>query len=443
MSSTVMLLLCALFVFYMLRLDHKQSIGVSRVSWLPTVWFLVLSSKPVSFWLQSTGGSMEEGNPLDRQFLLVMFGLGLIVLLRRRLDWGDVVRKNGWLAVFLGYTLLSCLWADAPFLSFKRWTRSLIALVMICVVASESRPWAAVESLLRRSVYILIPLSYVLIHYFADYGRLYIHHSGDLMWIGATGHKNQLTQLCLFAIFFLVWTFFRRRKGLAPPVPKHHTGLEVAIIGIALTMMGGPDHRLTYSATTVGAGIIGLGLLVLLFRRPKGAAPPAFALLAGLVVFIMVYGTITPMLGKLALFDVSSAMGREEHLTGRSDVWAQLVPVALKSPLLGHGYEGFWSTAARDGFDIPHAHNGFLDLILSLGFVGLGLYALLMVAIVRTAHNLLLHHFEWGVFLICYLIIMLLSNITETLAISLESRMLVVILCLNIAFSKKSAQAGV
>jgi hypothetical protein len=230
--------------------------------WIPTIWFLVVSSKPVAIWFQSTGATIEEGNPLDRLFLITIFSLGVALLIKRKPNILSIIKENVWLILLLIYMLLSCLWSDAPFISFKRWSRELIAVVMVLVVVCEPHPWTAVECLLRRTAYILIPYSYVLINYFPEYGRLYVHHSGDLMWIGAAMHKNSLTQLCMATIFFLIWSFFRRRQGNISSIPRHQTLLEAFIILLALWIMGGPNHNFNYSATATIGGIAGLCLFI-------------------------------------------------------------------------------------------------------------------------------------------------------------------------------------
>jgi len=201
----------------MLRLDRKQSPEVTFAFWIPTIWFLVVSSKPVALWFQSTGATIEEGNPLDRLFLIVILCLGLAMLIKRKFNWSDIIKENIWLLILLSYMLFSCLWTDAPFISFKRWTRELITIVMVFVMISEPQPWKSLESLLRRTIYILIPFSYLLINYFPEYGRLYLHHSGDLMWIGATLHKNSLAMLCVTAIFFSHLDIYQKTGGKYQP----------------------------------------------------------------------------------------------------------------------------------------------------------------------------------------------------------------------------------
>ena len=76
-----------------------------------------------------------------------------------------------------------------------------------------------------------------------------------------------------------------------------------------------------------------------------------------------VYGTVTPFIGKLSLVDISSTFGRDETLTGRSEIWATLVPFAMKRPILGHGFGGFWTDARREIIAASHGHNGYLDAV--------------------------------------------------------------------------------
>lgn len=416
----------------MLRLDRKQSPEVSMAFWIPTIWFLLLSSKPLSVWFQVGGQTIEEGSPLDRTFLTVVLCLGLIILVKRKFNCSNAIKENSWMMLLLGYTLLSCLWSELTFISFKRWSRELTAVVMPLVVASEPHSLKALESLFRRLIYILIPFSFIFINYFPEYGRLYSHYTGDVMWVGAAMHKNTLAQLCIFAVFFLIWTFIKRRQERDMAVSKYQTYLEVFIILLALWCMGGPNHSLTYSATAIVALIIGLLMLIGLFGYYKRGSVPGSTLLTALIIVIIVYGTITPFIGKLSI-DISSIAGREENLTGRSDVWRQLISVAMQKPIFGHGFAGFWTTNAREQFNISGSHNGSLDLILELGFIGLLLYTMFIVSNIRKAQRGLTQNFYWGAFWICNLVMALLSNITEALFSKFESRMMVVILCITFA----------
>lgn len=338
--------------------------------------------------------------------------------------------------LLIGYMLVSCLLTIEPFISFKRWTRGgLIPIVMAFIVATESDPRKALESLFRRTIYILIPFSYILIHYFPEYGRIYVHRQGLLMWTGVALHKNSLAQFCLFAAFFLVWTFIRRRQGRNISVTIYQTYLEVFILLLTFWIVGGPEHRITYSATSTATFAVGLLVFIGLSLKKKRGNIPGPKILMALILFIFIYGTVTPMFGKLTLIDISSTFGREETLTGRAGVWEQLVPVAMTRPILGFGFGGFWTTENRGVHDISDAHNGYLGVILELGFFGLLLYAIFLLFIIRKVHRVMTQNFNWGALWVCFLLMVLVHNITESLLNSFTSCLMAVIIFLSVSYS--------
>lgn len=71
-------------------------------------------------------------------------------------------------------------------------------------------------------------------------------------------------------------------------------------------------------------------------------------------------------------------LGRKPDLTDRTQVWKMLLEIA-QNPLIGAGYESFWSGERllqvweRMGVNsggIIQAHNGYIEIYLSLGLVG-------------------------------------------------------------------------
>jgi O-antigen ligase len=77
-------------------------------------------------------------------------------------------------------------------------------------------------------------------------------------------------------------------------------------------------------------------------------------------------------------------LGREgadtTTLVGRVPLWEELLPYASHRPWGGYGYNSFWTPARIDtltgsqGWSISHAHCDYLEVLLGIGFVGLGLY---------------------------------------------------------------------
>ena len=100
------------------------------------------------------------------------------------------------------------------------------------------------------------------------------------------------------------------------------------------------------------------------------------------------FGVSAPFLGGSNVAVFSSSLGRDDTLTGRTDTWAQLVPVVMSQPLFGCGFGSFWTTARRDFYEMSHGHNGYLDVLLELGLWALVLHCV-AVASARKLHGTL------------------------------------------------------
>lgn len=370
---------------------------------------------------------MEAGSPLDRIVLTVILFLGLLVLSKRKVDWAHALHENPWVTLLLAYMLISILWSEMPFSSFKRWTRELVALIMALVVSSEEKPLYSLQCLFTRTIYILIPFSLMLVKYYPHLGVQYGRWSGSLMWIGVASQKNGLAQICLFAFFFLCWTLIRRRRGSDIPAASYQTHVEVFLLLLTTWLFIGPNHTLAYSATstiTLSAGL--MALVALLCRQKHCKYLPVGGIIVA-ISFIILYGTFTPFIGKLTIIDVTSMFGRDETLTERSSIWTFLIPYALRSLILGYGFGGFWTDEIREQTS-SHAHNGYLDVILNIGIFGLLLTALFLLSSCRKAYKTLILGSECSIIWVCLLLMTVIHNIAESTIVSFTSNLMAFLL---------------
>jgi O-antigen ligase len=429
---------CSAFVVFLLLLERKQSPTVSKALWIPTIWFIYTSSKALGTWFK-TGGDMETGSPTDRVFLIILLVISLIILSRRKFEWLEAIKENPWPVIIILYMLASVLWSGMPAISFRRWVRELIPVAMALLVLSEKNPRLALESMIRRKIYILIPFSIVLINYFPEYGRSYGRWSGAVEWVGVTYQKNGLALLCIFSIMYLVWKFIKGHATKESAASKLEIYGDIAVLLISLYLLGGPGHTLKHSATSSVSLILGLIVLVgLLWMRKRGKIVSA-SLFKTAAVVLIVYGTITPFLGKLGFLDISSNFGRDETLTGRADIWAFLIPYALKKPLLGHGFGGFWTTSMRE-MTSSHAHNGYLDTILNIGIVGLILFSIYILSCCTRAAKILIKDFFWGTLFLCYVLMAVVHNIAESSMHEFTGTLTAAILLFYATTGKKDAE---
>ncbi len=438
MPPLLALLLCTAFVLFLLRVERLGSRRVSAALWIPTVWMLSIASKPLGIWF-GTSGDAESGSGLDRLVLTGLCVAGIVVLARRRFDWSGALRSHGWLLALLAYMFASTLWSDITFIALKRWVREVIVVVMALVIMSEANPRQALESLLRRSAYILIPFSLMLIKYYPALGVNYARWSGEQMWIGVTLQKNSLGRLCLVSAFFLLWALYRHWRERAPAGGRYQAWADVSVLLIALFLLKGAENA--YSATSVGTFAVGIAtFLGLLWLRKLKLSVPQPGLLA-LVILLIGFGVSTPFLGGSNLATVSSSFGRDETLTGRTETWAELVPVVKRQPLLGYGFGSFWTTARREFYRMSHGHNGYLDTLLELGAVGLALYTVWLLSCARKLHGALAKDYEWAGLAICFLLMAVVYNTTESALNTLTVEMTAVVALASLVVPYKRIRA--
>lgn len=100
-------------------------------------------------------------------------------------------------------------------------------------------------------------------------------------------------------------------------------------------------------------------------------------------------GVITLMLAAAIIgwiyFPVlASSIGRDSTLSGRTAIWHQVWVAILKHPVAGYGFSAFWQGMKGESYNVIlalrfvifHAHNGFLEIWLELGGVGLAFFLL-------------------------------------------------------------------
>ena len=86
-------------------------------------------------------------------------------------------------------------------------------------------------------------------------------------------------------------------------------------------------------------------------------------------------------------------VGRNPTLTGRTDLWHAALVAIFRHPWLGYGFNAFWagmqggssSFLVSVGWYVKHSHNGFLDLSLDLGLLGLATFVAGYLALSKRA----------------------------------------------------------
>jgi O-antigen ligase len=235
---------------------------------------------------------------------------------------------------------------------------------MVLIILTEIKPYKALENVLRKMAFFLIPLSVLFIKYIPQLGRAY--HMGRPMFIGVTGHKNALGMLCMLLGIYFCWLFLYRPVEHSTPKDKIRIGLySVMVIMIVW---------LTYkanSATSLFCTFIAISVL-LVSRMPSFRKNPQRVLPIFISLFLLFFS--------LEYFfnikdQIITLLGREPTLTSRVPMWSDLISM-VRNPILGYGYDSFWLGERQQiiysNWGISgNAHNGYLEMYLNLGLIGL------------------------------------------------------------------------
>jgi len=156
--------------------------------------------------------------------------------------------------------------------------------------------------------------------------------------------------------------------------PKFRSMVRVTVLAVALVLSDSSTGLLI--AVACGCVVLILSKIA----RARAAGTLQFALLVGVPMAVVA-------LWSGGLLDLVLAVtGKDPTLTNRTFIW-HYVWIAIENRFwLGYGYAGFWTGGNGPdvivwqgmGTQIAHAHDGFLDIWLQMGVVGV---ALIVVAL--------------------------------------------------------------
>jgi len=118
------------------------------------------------------------------------------------------------------------------------------------------------------------------------------------------------------------------------------------------------------------------------------------------------------------------ALGRKDNLSGRTDIWAAVL-AAGSNPVVGAGFESFWITPRYMAAFVRHlagwwhpealneAHNGYLEVYLNLGWVGVSMIALVFISAYRSSTAALRRDPQIGCLTLAYVATAAIYSITE------------------------------
>jgi exopolysaccharide production protein ExoQ len=345
---------------------------------------------------------VETSHPLNAGVFVLIYFITYILLFLRWRKLTYTLSKNKFLWGLMAIVICSFLWSLYP-------TNTFIESVRV-ISSSSFGLYFATRYTLKEQLKILSSVfmvavfaSIVFVVLPPHYGIMGGIHAGA--WRGIYVHKN------LF-------------------------GLIMAIASVSFLIQAIDTRKLRFKL------LLPLALLLVLLSRSTGALGVA---LAANTMFFFYYGYVSLRLKLVFLIPtllllvnlllgsgywfinnlqtVASATGEDLTLTGRTIFWQILINMVFQRPLFGYGYKGFWyglEGPSRDVIQVamwtvPEAHNGFLELALSTGLVGMTFFICgYLVTMARAVQWIHLNQSPLALWPLVFLNIMIVCNLTES-----------------------------
>lgn len=255
-------------------------------------------------------------------------------------------------------------WSDNPYrtIIFSSFI-AMQALVAASICATMT--YERFFSILKFTSTVILTLSLIFIFLMPSYGRMTLVFPG--FWQGIFTHKNVLGQFCAIACIVYLVSYAEKRRA---------TDLILTITTFFVLYQ-------THSSTALLAVLASMVVLFFFTMRRIHA----------LLILVMTVG-----LGAIAVIDFDTTwktaltvLGKSETLTGRTTVWTLAFDAISTHPILGFGFGAFWTSYEAErlrglaDWYVPHAHNGFLEVLLQIGVSGLVLFFIVLYSALRNS----------------------------------------------------------
>lgn len=310
-----------------------------------------------------------------------------------------LIKKEKFLSLFLVWCLLSVIWSDYSFVSFKRLFQFFTTVLVCLAFLSHIDSLDQALKYFKKFFYIYIVISLLTIYLVPGAREL----TGE--WRGLTDGKNLLGQVSLVSIIIcskIFGSFRLNEKVLATLMliislllligSKSMTALITFLFILTLWVILSIDKLFS----TLGIGRIYFIFIVLSFL--------------GIIITIFF---LQPDL----IESMPNYLGKDNTFTGRTDLWSDMLEEARRHFILGCGFASFWVIGNEnliylyeEHIWLPNqAHMGYIDILNETGIVGIIIFLLMVIFYFVNLMKFKFPYF-WKWFFIAALII----NLQET-----------------------------
>lgn len=348
--------------------------------------------------------AMSELGILNRIYFPPLFLAGVAsFLIQARVCGVTLLRTPIVLTLlFVLWALIGTVWAIEPDLVFRR---SLLQATIIGAVVLPAIAARRPQAILDRLFWLFALLGFV------NLGAVVLYSPGPIGHEGIYTHKNMLGGVAATLFLFALFHAFSGGGAL-----RRLFALGMCIIAWILLIASD-------SKTSIGLAIlIPISAVLLAVFARSFRLSPALMVPLGFGILALVYWIGV----RTYIWDfesVATFIFGDPTLTQRTEIWDFALKMIQRRPWTGFGYESFWgvsfeSPSVREapGFiaKLHSGHNGFIDLIVHTGFVGLALAMASLLALLHACGRIAQYSMTFGTTLLALTLSCIFYNFTES-----------------------------
>jgi O-antigen ligase len=320
--------------------------------------------------LVAMAANTDGSDPFKQAFFIGFAGLLTLLEIVRR--YRPQYRFTFWpLVAMLAWFLISCSWGVDPFVSFKRVMQQVIVIYItflsLALIGPE-RLYQTLRAALILSLvicWVSLPLTAAAFHPPTESDKALIG-----AWRGFFFHKNIAGAVMALTFVTTAHAFFSTRKW-------YFALFSIMAFVFVIGTKSKTSLALCFAILAVSA----------IFRLLSGSVPKRAILLLlvglGMVGFLGLYIAFETTVERL--------FADPTAFTGRVSIWKVVTDYLADHPFLGAGFGGFWQVGERSPAHLylnqqfqlltAHSHNGYLEILVTTGPIGLVLLLVSFVAL--------------------------------------------------------------
>lgn len=381
------------------------------------VWLIFVQNAPHSlagFQAGVAGANFGAASVSDRAIKLSMLAVGFFLCCIRPRLARDIVRLNPGLIAVLGLAITSTTWSIAPDQTVLRLV-SLFAFFLACLGFGLAS-WHP-----RRFQGVLLPPLMIILIGSLALGlispSLVIEASDQYelknSWHGLTHGKNELGMIAGMSLIICTQISLSNPERRTPAVLAALSSLACLILSRSNTSL----FAATLATLSMSALMLSRGLTVRLASRLVAVTGSL------IVIYELAIQNLVPGLSVI-LSPITFLTGKDTTFSSRTTIWAVVKEHIRHRPIFGTGYGAYWIGPLPESPSYiflsvmwlypTESHNGYLEIINDLGFVGLACLILFIYFYFRNALRLMRFDRAQGSMFIGLLIFELVINLSES-----------------------------